>query len=141
MKIIFDNEEWNVEDSSKNIVELAKEHEIYIPAPCYYKKIENGCCNCCLILVDGTMARACSTLPADGMNITFNTSDLLAKRERNLTCYALGIPTELETGHAHDHAHHDHDHDHDSCGDDCSCGDNGCGDDCSCGGNCGCGSH
>lgn len=128
MKIIFDQNEWNVEDSSKNIVEIAKEHDIYIPAPCYYKKSEDRCCKCCLILVDGNETEACNTFPTDGMNIIFNRDDLLSKRERNLTCYALGIPPENPSNASHS----DHSHSHDSCG---------CGGDCSCGGDCGCGSH
>lgn len=133
MKIIFDGNEWNIQDSSKNIVEIAKEHGIYIPAPCYYNKSENGCCNGCLILVDGKESRACTTLPADNMDIIYNRDDLIAKRERNLTNFALGITEEMEALAAGSETS--------GCGDSCSCGDSGCGDDCACGGNCGCGSH
>ncbi len=121
MKIIFDGNEWNVEDSTKNIVDIAKEHGIYIPAPCYYNKRENGCCNGCLILVNGQESRACETTPVDSMEIIYSTDELMKKRETNLTKFALGITEEDSHG--------------------CSCGGSCGSDDCSCGGNCSCGSH
>lgn len=126
MKIIFDGTEWHIEDSSKNLVEQAKEHGIFIPAPCYYKKEENGCCNGCIVVIDGQEAKACSTLPTDGMNIVFNRDDLIAKREHNLTNYVHGITPEMEEACSHTS------HSDDACG---------CGGNCDCGGNCGCGGH
>lgn len=126
MKIIFDGNEWTIENPSKNIVDISKEHDIYIPAPCYYNKNENGCCNGCLLLINGKEAKACTTLPVDGMNIIYNRDDLNAKRDRNLTNFALGITPEMEA--ACEAAKHS------GCGDDCNCGG-------SCGDNCSCGSH
>ncbi|BBF43739.1 hypothetical protein lbkm_2427 [Lachnospiraceae bacterium KM106-2] len=132
MKIKFDGNEWDVLDSTKNIVDLAKDHGVYIPAPCYYKKSQQDCCKSCLILVDGEEGCACSTFPTDGMEIVYNQDDLIDKRERNLTNYALGITEEMEAAAA---AKSSHSHsDHSGCGDDCSCGG-------SCGDNCSCGSH
>lgn len=112
MKLMFDGKEWDVTDSSKNMVEVAKEHGIYIPAPCYYKKENTGCCKGCLIEINGKIARACITMPEDGMNIIYDRDDLIDQRELNLKKYALGIIEPESDG--------------------CGCG-GSCGDNCTCG--------
>lgn len=128
MKFIFDGNEWTIEDSSKTIVELAKQNGIYISAPCFYNKRQDGCCNGCLILVDGEEARACETTPIDGMNIIYDREDLMEKRTRNLTKYAARKDSASKASSCG----HSHSQDGDS---------RGCDGSCDCGGSCGCGSH
>lgn len=99
MKIIFDGKEFLVNDASKNIIEIAKEHGVYIPAPCYYKNDDTGCCNGCIILVDGKEAHACETTPVEGMEIIYDCDDLLTLRTRNLRKYSArsAIAEKLDT--------------------------------------------
>lgn len=88
MKITLDGKECMVLDSSKNLVEVAKENGVFISAPCHYKNQEYGCCNGCIILVDGKEARACETKPVNGMEIIYDRDDLMTIRTRNLVKYA-----------------------------------------------------
>lgn len=82
-----------VTDDSKNIVEIAKEMNISIPAPCFYARRKKGCCNACVIEVDGKQAFACVTKAKNGMKITVDREDLKALRKERLLAYQKGIKT------------------------------------------------
>lgn len=53
MKIKIDGKEMIVTDPSKNIVEIGDENGVKITAPCLRSKKKFGCCNACVIEVDG----------------------------------------------------------------------------------------
>ncbi|TRX71836.1 2Fe-2S iron-sulfur cluster-binding protein [Carboxylicivirga sp. M1479] len=87
MHITIDGKKIVVSDSSKNIVEIAKEARIGIPAPCFLNKHKYGCCNACVIEVNNEQLYACVTKPTDGMDIIFNRDDLKALRKERLLKY------------------------------------------------------
>lgn len=91
MKITIDNKEILVKDPEMNIVAIADAHKITIPAPCYRSKKKNGCCNACVVEVDGLQKYACATKPEDGMHITFKRPDLDKIRKERLEKYAQAI--------------------------------------------------
>jgi len=91
MKIRIDNKEIIVTDSNKNIVEIGDENGITIVAPCFRNKKQNGCCNACLIEVDGNQKYACSTKPHEGMDIIYNREDLSEMRKEKLAKYSDAI--------------------------------------------------
>lgn len=88
MKIIFDGKEFEVDNKSDNIVEVAEKNGTFISAPCFRNNKKDGCCNGCLIMVDGKEQFACATKPYDGMNIIYNTEVLEKKRKEKLLIYA-----------------------------------------------------
>ena len=89
--ITIDGKSIDVNPEDKNIVAIASRSKIGIPAPCYLAKRKNGCCNACVIEVDGEQKYACSTSPKDGMNITVNRDDLKSLRKQRLLKYNEGI--------------------------------------------------
>lgn len=93
MKITIDNKEINVTDPNKNIVEVADENGISIIAPCFRNKRKKGCCNACVIEVNGQEKYACGTKPEDGMTIVYHREDLDAKRKELLDKYVNDIKT------------------------------------------------
>lgn len=121
MKIVIDGRNIEVTDSNLNIVDIAAENGIGIPAPCYKVNRKFGCCNGCAILINGEIRYACTVKPKQGMDIKVNTEELIALRKANLKKYQDAIKTgeKLE------------------CKCDCDCGDDsdsdsgcGCGDGC-----------
>jgi len=93
MNIKIDGKEIIVKDTTKNIVEIADENGITITAPCFRNKKKNGCCNACVIEVDGLQKYACGTKAEEGMEITYNRDDLAALRKERLERYAKAIKT------------------------------------------------
>lgn len=91
MKIIFDGNEFEVKDSASNIVEVAQQNGVYIPAPCFRNNKSKGCCNGCLIEVNGKEGFACNTKPKDGMEIVYDREDLATRRTENLKKYSEAI--------------------------------------------------
>lgn len=85
--VTIDGIEVDITDPDKNIVEIAKEVNVSIPAPCYHAKKRYGCCKVCLIELDGEQAYACNTKPVDGMNIIVKRDDLNAIRKERLLAY------------------------------------------------------
>ena len=76
----FSNEEMNV-------VQVAANAGIGIPAPCYKNGHKNGCCRVCVIEIDGKQAYACCTKPASGMTVIVNREDLIVLRKERLKDY------------------------------------------------------
>ncbi|MCT4618259.1 MAG: 2Fe-2S iron-sulfur cluster-binding protein [Marinisporobacter sp.] len=91
MQIKIDGKEIMVTDPNKNIVEIGEENGITITAPCFRNKKKHGCCNACVIEIDGVQKYACGTKPQDGINITYNREDLTAIRKERLEKYAQAI--------------------------------------------------
>ncbi len=84
-------------DKSRNIVELAANNGIGIPAPCLKGKRKGGCCKGCLIEVNGEKAYACNTQPIANLDIKFNRIDLNQERNNNLTNYRKQLQTNTTT--------------------------------------------
>jgi len=93
MKIQIDGNTVKVNDSSKNIVEIANEYGINIPAPCFYAKKQKGCCHGCAVTIDGVLKYACNVYPTDGMVVVVNERKLKKIRKENLLIYQKGIET------------------------------------------------
>ncbi|MBI9010445.1 MAG: (2Fe-2S)-binding protein [Tenericutes bacterium] len=87
MKIIIDNKEIPVNDSKRNIVEIAEDNGITIVAPCFKNKRKGGCCKACIIEIDGAKRYACGTKPTDGMNISYKRADLKELRDLAIQKY------------------------------------------------------
>jgi len=94
MKIKLDGREITVEDSSKNIVEIADDNGISITAPCFRSKKKNGCCGACIIEANNEEKFACTLKAQDGMEIIYNREDLQEKRKEKLQKYAQNIKSD-----------------------------------------------
>ena len=93
MKVTIDGTSIEVNLADKNIVEVAKRARIGIPAPCYLANRKKGCCNGCVVEIDGKQEFACATKPQDGMNIIVKRNDLVQLRKTRLAEYGNGIKT------------------------------------------------
>ena len=91
MIIKIDEKEILVSDANKNIVEIGDENGITIIAPCFRNKRKHGCCNACVIEIDGIQNYACGIKPQDGMNIVYNRDDLANIRKERLEKYAQAL--------------------------------------------------
>ena len=87
MKVIIDGKSVTISSDDKNIVDVADRVNISIPAPCYRANKSKGCCNSCVVEVDGKNKYACATKPLDGMNITINREDLKKIEKENIKKY------------------------------------------------------
>jgi len=96
--ISIDGKHIEVNPDDKNIVDVATRAKIGIPAPCYRNDRKNGCCNACVVDINGEQKFACSTPPADGMEIIVNREDLKDIRKQRLLDYAIGKTTESSCG-------------------------------------------
>lgn len=99
-KITIDGIELAVSDPSKNLVDMAKEVNISIPAPCYHAQRKNGCCKACVAEADGEQIYACATKARDGMNVIVNREDLNTLRRERLLAYKQNLKndTPMECG-------------------------------------------
>lgn len=96
--ITIDGQKIEVTPDDKNIVDVASRMKIRIPAPCYRNKKKKGCCNACVVDIDGEQKFACSTVPKNGMNIVIDREDLKAIRKERLQKYKEGIKTGIPCG-------------------------------------------
>ena len=113
MKVKIDGKCIEVNPEDKNIVDVADRASMGIPAPCYRANRSKGCCNGCVIEVDEQTKYACTTKPAEGMNIVINRDDLKQIRKERIKIYAYNVKNNIKG--------------------DCNCGgDCGCGDDSDC---------
>jgi predicted molibdopterin-dependent oxidoreductase YjgC len=87
MNIIIDGKEVEINKGDKNIVDVAARAKIGIPAPCYKAGRKDGCCNACVIEIDGENKFACATKPEVGMNIIVNREDLIQLRKERIKEY------------------------------------------------------
>ncbi|MDX1358883.1 MAG: 2Fe-2S iron-sulfur cluster-binding protein [Clostridia bacterium] len=91
MNITIDGKQMTLDEGFKNIVDLAAANGIGIPAPCYHNNRQFGCCNGCVINVDGNLKYACTTKPVPGMAIAVNNPELIKIRRDNLKKYKEAI--------------------------------------------------
>lgn len=83
VNIVIDGKNYKA-DSSKTILEVARENGIDIPTLCYLKGInEPASCRVCVVEVEGArnLVTACSTKLRDGMVIKTNTNKVIRARK------------------------------------------------------------
>lgn len=85
-------------NAGKSVLEVAREHNIFIPTLCYLKELSTvGACRLCVVEVDGVprLLPSCATTISEGMNIRTDTARLREHRkmiiemlfaERNHVC-------------------------------------------------------
>ncbi|QVK20371.1 (2Fe-2S)-binding protein [Mycoplasmatota bacterium] len=114
MKIKIDGKIIDISNENRNLVEIARDHKIAIPAPCYLNDRKYGCCNACVVRINGEISYACTIYPKDGMDIITSTKELKDLRKQRIREYQESI----ETGNYQS-----------CCGDECNCSsdsDNSC---------------
>jgi len=119
MNITIDGKQMAIKESAKNIVDIAGDNGITIIAPCYRNKRKHGCCNACLIEVNGEKKYACTTKPADEMEIVYNREDLVEERAKKLDEYVKNIKSGVKNSCCGGSTENT---DSCSCGSDSSCG-------------------
>jgi len=81
VKFIVDGKECMSEEG-KQLVEAAKENNIYIPTLCNYPGIPpKGSCRICTVLISGRPATACTTKVTEGMDIQSSVPELESFRK------------------------------------------------------------
>lgn len=88
---VIDGKEVKIGASDRNLVELAQKANIIIPAPCYFAKRKGGCCNACVVEVNGEQKYACGTTPKNKMIVTVNRPDLKLLRKERILKYKEGL--------------------------------------------------
>lgn len=70
-------------EAGKNLMEVAKENNIFIPSLCYYKHIEPplGTCRVCTCRINGRYAPACTEKITEGLQVEVNTPELNNQRK------------------------------------------------------------
>ncbi len=91
MQIKIDEKEVTVTDPNKNLVEIARENGITIPAPCFLAGRPFGCCQVCAIEINNTIQYACCTKPQEGMEVIVNREDLNELRKLRRQKYKENI--------------------------------------------------
>ncbi len=89
--IRIDGKHFSINEDDKTIADITKREKITLPTPCYNSKREKGCCNACVVEIDGEQKFACVTEPVDEMEITIDREDLNNIRKENLAKYQEGI--------------------------------------------------
>lgn len=87
MNIKIDGKKVAVNEEDQNIVDVADREKIAIPAPCYKNGRKKGCCNACVVEIDGKQKYACTTKPEEGMDIIVDREDLKKLRKERLLKY------------------------------------------------------
>ncbi|MBD3278574.1 MAG: (2Fe-2S)-binding protein [Candidatus Aegiribacteria sp.] len=87
MKIEVDGKIVHITSDDKNLVQVADRAGIPIPAPCYRSGNNRGCCQVCVVEVNGSQKYTCCTPPEDGMEVTVKRPDLTELRKRRVTEY------------------------------------------------------
>lgn len=70
-------------EAGKNLMEVAKENNIFIPSLCYHKHIEPplGTCRVCTCRINGKFAPACTEKITEGLQVEVNTPELINQRK------------------------------------------------------------
>ena len=87
MKITIDKKQTEIFPEDKNVVDVADRLKIGIPAPCYRANRSKGCCQVCVVEINGKNEYACVTKPLDDMNIIVNREDLIKIRKEKIQKY------------------------------------------------------
>ena len=91
MRITLDGQAIEVTTRDKNIVDVADQARVSIPAGCYRAQKSKGCCCACVVEIDGQQKFACATAPEDGMDIVIDRPDLKAIRRQRFMQYRESI--------------------------------------------------
>ena len=91
MQIQIDEKVINITNPEQNLVQIAREYGIAIPAPCFFAGRHYGCCQVCAVEIDNTIQYACGTKPQDGMQIIVNREDLKELRKMRMKLYKRNI--------------------------------------------------
>ena len=81
----------------KTILEIAREHEVYIPTMCYLTKVQPiGACRMCVVEVEGVegMILSCQEKATDGAVIRTNNQALHQERQNIMKLYNVNHPLE-----------------------------------------------
>jgi predicted molibdopterin-dependent oxidoreductase YjgC len=89
--ITIDGKSTKFSSSDCNIVDVADLAKISIPAPCYRADKKHGCCNSCVIEINGEKKYACNSTPESGMNIIVEREDLKEIRRQKLKDYQINL--------------------------------------------------
>lgn len=82
LTLMIDGQIIQVDPADKHLVSVAARARIGIPAPCSRSQQINGCCNGCVVEVNGEQKLACCTAPEDGMEVISKTPKLKALRKQ-----------------------------------------------------------
>ncbi len=82
VNITMDGQSYQVKQG-KNLVDVAREHGLYIPTLCHFREVNPplGTCRICTVQVDGKTTSACTTKVYEGMKVHINTPELLNTRK------------------------------------------------------------
>lgn len=81
VKFKIDNRECTAE-AGMNLVEAAKENNVYIPALCHLENADPaGSCRICTVMINGKAATACTIKVVEGMNVENNTPEIQELRK------------------------------------------------------------
>jgi [NiFe] hydrogenase diaphorase moiety small subunit len=70
-------------ETDKTVLEVAEEHNIYIPTLCHLEGIKaQGSCRICTCMIDGRMMTACTTPVSNGMNVVSKSEELDTLRSK-----------------------------------------------------------
>ena len=86
IKIWIDNQEISA-SAGKTILEICREHQIFIPTFCHDERLEpHSACFICVVEIEGRsgLQPSCSTIAEDGMRILTNSEAVRATRKMNL---------------------------------------------------------
>ncbi len=81
----------------KTILEIAREHEIYVPTMCYLPKVQPiASCRMCVVEVEGVdgMILSCQEKATDGAVVTTNSTELYTERQNIMKLYNVNHPLE-----------------------------------------------
>ena len=87
MKINIDGKIVEVLPEDKNLVDVADRARVGLPAPCYRSKGNKGCCNACVVEINGKQELACATKPEEGMVVVVSRDDLNKLRTQRIIEY------------------------------------------------------
>lgn len=87
MKITIDGNQVEISSDDKNIVDVTDRLKIALSHLCFSSNRNEGCCQGCVVEIDGENKYACVTKPIDGMAIIVNRDDLNRIRKENVKEY------------------------------------------------------
>jgi NADH-quinone oxidoreductase subunit G len=90
MAIVIDGVTLEIGPEDTCIIDVAARAGIGIPSPCYRAERSDGCCQVCVVEIDGRQAYACCSAPIDGMRVVVDREDLKILRRERLREYASG---------------------------------------------------
>lgn len=84
MKVTIDGIEVDILQEDSCLIDVTDRAGIHLSAPCFRQKLQNICCQSCLVEINGSLAYACATVPEGGMDIKVKREDLYQLRLERL---------------------------------------------------------